>query len=351
MPMAIIPMLKLSKKIGEGLLKNDSDLKHLLLQSDDLRVGFPFPPTLTIPQEDISKAFDQMLSTRFNPRGWGIVFLSTSEDVDYHDIETNDYRPILYSSDPLHICNAGSQILAQGTWMTQSNALKTHKKAKSIIQFKLQNPKGLLWLCPGKQNSVSGTEIRTMDQLFGQGHGIDATFFNEGALQTTQGIWVELQKRRDASILEATRKMVVRTPAIIPNRIFDTAAGGRPTTKETQLKDSNTIQQGWILLPSLPIDTNPTELLQTILQAKDTETKRADGVVAIPIEDMGILLTRSDLFEKVWLQDAKEDLRTALTCPPTANNLKFLDGEKDEMDLGANDGSEAGVDARLPPDR
>jgi hypothetical protein len=378
MPMAIIPMLKLSKKIGHGLstithkvlsdlidasilepieklghtmlLKKDSDLKHLLLQSDDLRVGFPFPPTLTIPQEDISRAFDQMLSTHFEPKGWGIVFLSTSEEVDYDDIETNDYRPILYSSDPLHICNAGSQILAQGTWMTQSSALKTHKRAKSIIQFKLQNPKGLLWLCPGKQNSISGTEIRTMDQLFGQGHGIDATFFN-GGVQTTHGIWVELQKRRDAAILEATRNMVVRTPAIIPNRIFDTAVGGRPTTKEMQLKDSKTIHQGWLLLPSLPIDTNPAELLQTVLQAKDTETKRADGVVAILIEDMGILLARSDLFEKVRLKDVKTDLMTALTCLPTANNLKFLDGEKDEMDIGDNDESEAGVSARLPPDR
>ena len=46
-----------------------------------------------------------------------------------------------------------------------------------------------------------------------------------------------------------------------------------------------------------------------------------------------------------------ENLLVALTVPPTANNLKFLDGKKDEMDLGANDGSEAGVDARLPPDR
>jgi hypothetical protein len=194
-----------------------------------------------------------------------------------------------------------------------------------------------------------------LDQLFGQGHGIDATFFNEGALQTTQGIWVELQKRRDATILEATRKMVVRTPAIIPNRIFDTVAGGRPTTKGTQLKNSNTIHQGWLLLPSLPIDTNPTELLQTVLQAKDTETRRADGVVAIPIDDMGILLTRSDLFEKVRLQDVKEDLHTALMCPPTANNLNFLKGPDESgdcvMDFGANYGSEAGVNARLPPDR
>jgi hypothetical protein len=381
--MAIIPMLKLSKKIGQGLstithkilsdlinasilepieklghtmlLKKDSDLKHLLLESDDLRVDFPFPPTLTIPQEDISKALDQMLSTHFGPKGWGIIFLSTSEEVDYDDIETNDYRPILYSSDPLHICNAGSQILAQGTWMTQSIGLRAHKKAKSIIQYKLQNPKGLLWLCPGKQNSVSGKETRTMDQLFGQGHGIDATFFNKDPQQTTHGIWVELQKRRDAAILEATRKMIVRTPAIIPNRIFDTVAGGRPTTKETQLRDSNTIHKEWLLLPALTIDTNPTELHQSVLQAKNTETQRADGVVAIPIESMGILLTRSNLFTKVQLKDTWESLLVALTVPPTAHNLKFLK-EPDEsgeymMDFGANYGSEAGVKAGLPPVR
>jgi len=53
----------------------------------------------------------------------------------------------------------------------------------------------------------------------------------------------------------------------------------------------------------------------------------------------------------VRLKDVKTDLMTALTCLPTANNLKFLDGEKDEMDIGDNDGSEAGVSARLPPDR
>ncbi len=373
MPMTIIPMLKLSKKIGQGLstithkvlsdlidasilepieklghtmlLKKDSDLKHLLLQSDDLRVGFPFPPTLTIPQEDISKSFDQMISTHFSPKGWGIVFLSTSEDVDHDDIETNDYRPILYSSDPLHICNTDSQILAQGTWLTQSNGLKAHKKAKSIIQYKLQNPKGLLWLCPGKQNSVLGTEIRTMDQLFGQGHGIDATFFNGGALQTTHGIGVELQKRRNAAIIETTRKAVTLIPTIIPDRIFDTAVGGRPTTIDRPLKDSSTIHQGWLLLPQLSIDTNPTELLQTVLHAKDTETTRPDGVVVIPIENMGILLSRSNQFENMNLGEVWKELLVSLTAPPTVNFLRV----DYMMDFGANHGNEAGVDAGLPP--
>jgi hypothetical protein len=55
-----------------------------------------------------------MLLTHFGDRGWVIVFLSTLEEVYYPDIETNDYKPLLYSNDPLHICNVGSLILAQG---------------------------------------------------------------------------------------------------------------------------------------------------------------------------------------------------------------------------------------------
>jgi len=382
MPMAIIPMLKLSPKIDQGLstitckvlsdlvdasllepiekqghtllLKKDSDLKQFLLQSHDLRVGFPFSSTLPIPQEDITKAFDQMLSTHFGDRGWGIVFLSTSEEVDYPDIETNDYKPLLYSNDPLHICNAGSQILAQGTWLTQSQGLRAHKKAKSILQYQLQNPKGLLWLCTGKQNTVSGTELRTMDHLFGPGHGICDAFFNGGAFQTTQEIWVELQTLRNTAILVAARKAVAQVPAIIPNRVFETNAG-RPTTTDMPLKGSSTIHQGWLLLPLQQIDTNPTELLQTVLSSKDTETTMPNGVVAIPVEDMGILLARSTQFEKVSLGTVWKDLLRALTLPPTANNLKFLEEEESEefvMEFVHDyNGSEAGVNARLPPSK
>jgi hypothetical protein len=336
------------------LLKKDSDLKQFLLQSHDLRVGFPFSSTLPIPQEDITKAFDQMLSTHFGDRGWGIVFLSTSEEVDYPDIETNDYKPLLYSNDPLHICNAGSQILAQGTWLTQSQGLRAHKKAKSILQYQLQNPKGLLWLCTGKQNTVSGTELRTMDHLFGPGHGICDAFFNGGAFQTTQEIWVELQTLRNTAILVAARKAVAQVPAIIPNRVFETNAG-RPTTTDMSLKGSSTIHQGWLLLPLQQIDTNPTELLQTVLSSKDTETTMPNGVVAIPVEDMGILLARSTQFEKVSLGTVWKDLLRALTLPPTANNLKFLEEEESEefvMEFVHDyNGSEAGVNARLPPSK
>jgi hypothetical protein len=145
--------------------------------------------------------------------------------------------------------------------------------------------------------------------------------------------------------------VVALIPVIIPDRIFDTAVGGRPTTIDRPLKDTNTIHQGRLLLPQLSIDTNPTELLQTVSHAKDTETRRADGVVAIPIEDMGILLTHSNLFEKVWLQDVWKNLLTALTCPPTAGNLQFLEGEDYEMDFGEDYGKEAGVNTGLPPNK
>jgi hypothetical protein len=76
-----------------------------------------------------------------------------------------------------------------------------------------------------------------------------------------------------------------------------------------------------------------------------------DGVVVIPIEDMGILLTHSNLFEKVRLQDVWKNLLTALTCPPTDGNLRFLEGEDYEMDFGENYGKEAGLNAGLPPNK
>jgi hypothetical protein len=121
------------------------------------------------------------------------------------------------------------------------------------------------------------------------------------------------------------------------------------------LKASSTIHQGWLLLPLQQIDTNPTELLQTVLSSKDTEATMPNGVVAIPVEDMGILLARSTQFEKVSLGTVWKDLLRALTLPPTTNNLKFLEEEESEefvMEFVHDyNGSEAGVNARLPPSR
>jgi hypothetical protein len=67
------------------------------------------------------------------------------------------------------------------------------------------------------------------------------------------------------------------------------------------LTGSNTIHKGWLLLPKLAVDTNPTELLQTVIASKETETTMPSGVVAIPIENMGILLSRNNQFEKVHM--------------------------------------------------
>jgi hypothetical protein len=95
-------------------------------------------------------------------------------------------------------------------------------------------------------------------------------------------------------------------------------------------KGSSTIHQGRLLLPLQQIDTNPTELLQTVLSSKDTEPTIPNGVVVIPVVDMGILLTHYTQFEKVSLGTVWKDLLRVLTLPPTVSNLKFLKEEESE---------------------
>jgi hypothetical protein len=80
-----------------------------------------------------------------------------------------------------------------------------------------------------------------------------------------------------------------------------------------------------------------------------------NGVVVIPIEDMGILLAHSTQFEKVSLGKVWEDLLLTLTLSPADSNLKFLLEEPYEeyvMEFVHNyNDSEAGVNPRLPPSR
>ncbi len=91
------------------------------------------------------------------------------------------------------------------------------------------------------------------------------------------------------------------------------------------------------------------------MSSKDTETTIPNGVVAIPVEDMGILLVHNTQFEKVSLGTVWKDLLRALTVPPTVCNLKFLKEEESEeivMEFihDYND-SEVGVNVILPPSK
>jgi len=342
MPGAILPCLSLPSKIGQGLsaltmkvisdlvsstllepiekqghtmlLLKASDLKPALLLSDDLRVGSPFSSTLPVPQEHIAQAFERLVSSHFGPKGWGFTHLSVVDDTEFPNIETNDFKPVMHSEDKFHISNAGSQILAQGNWMLQSQSLRQLKRAKGILQFPWAYPKGLIWLFTGKPTTPNAAmEYRSTEQLFGKGHEVD-TLLRASALDTTEKLSIALQQYRDAAILLTARTVVADGPALIPNHVFDaTAAGPRIVSKS--LPGSSTIHQSWLWPTSTDIDVAPTELLLTILTAKNTEATTPQGVIAMQMDDTGILVARNDQFGNATLSEAFKTLKAAFAAP------------------------------------
>ena len=70
----------------------------------------------------------------------------------------------------------------------------------------------------------------------------------------------------------------------------------------------------------------PTELLLTILTAKDTEAKSPQGVIAMQIDDTGILVARNDQFGNATLREVFKTLKAAFTAP----RLKIAVREEEE---------------------
>jgi hypothetical protein len=353
MPGAILPILSLPPKIGQGLsaltmkvitdlvnstllepiekqghtmlLLKASDLKPALLLSDDLRVGSPFSSTLPVPQEHITQAFERLASSHFGPRGWGFIHLSVMDDTEFPNIETNDFKPVMHSEDKFHICNAGSQILAQGNWMLQSQSLRQLKRTKGILQFPWEYPKGLIWLFTGKSTKpTAAMEYRSTEQLFGKGHGVD-TLLRNSSFDTTGKLSIALQQHREAAILLTARTVVAYGPVLIPNYVFDATAAGPGIVAKT-LPGLSNIHQSWLWPSATDIDVAPTELLLTILMAKDTETKMPQGVIAMQMDDMGILVARNNQFGNANLSEVFKTLKAAFIAP----RLKITIREEDE---------------------
>jgi len=353
MPGAILPILSLPPKIGQGLsaltmkvitdlvnstllepiekqghtmlLLKASDLKPALLLSDDLRVGSPFSSTLPVPQEHITQAFERLASSHFGPRGWGFIHLSVMDDTEFPNIETNDFKPVMHSEDKFHICNAGSQILAQGNWMLQSQSLRQLKRTKGILQFPWEYPKGLIWLFTGKSTKpTAAMEYRSTEQLFGKGHGVD-TLLRNSSFDTTGKLSIALQQHREAAILLTARTVVAYGPVLIPNYVFDATAAGPGIVAKT-LPGLSNIHQSWLWPSATDIDVAPTELLLTILMAKDTETKMPQGVIAMQMDDMGILVARNNQFGNANLSEVFKTLKAAFIAP----RLKIAIREEDE---------------------
>ena len=70
----------------------------------------------------------------------------------------------------------------------------------------------------------------------------------------------------------------------------------------------------------------PTELLLTILKAKDTEAKTPQGVIAMQMDDTGILVARNDQFGNATLREVFKTLKAAFSAP----RLKIAVREEEE---------------------
>ena len=140
----------LLKKGHTLLIRQGSDLKAALLQTDKIRVGFHYNSTMEVSDEDITTELEYTLQRKF-PAEWGIVLLSVGDDAVY-PFESADFEPQLQSPDPLHITNIDSHILSQGSWTSSSLALKRFNQKKGIIQQPLSSPRGILWIYQGFRN-------------------------------------------------------------------------------------------------------------------------------------------------------------------------------------------------------
>jgi len=334
LPIAMASLLSLSSKLGKGLseitmtvllglidadilepigkkghtliIPRGSDLKDSLLKTDALRLGYPYASaSIQVSEEAITKAFER-LSTHISPNFWGMVLLDVDEDSEYPNIETANFLPSIRSDDPFHINRVDSQILAQGSWWIQSQALKKLRKNKGLHQFPLKHPRMLLWLCPGK---IPGQEdFYSLSQLFGQDQNIENDL-RGGVFESSAVVHRTIQEYRTKAIITAARSAVARGPAIIPGfSLVNKTVQTVPTPR------SEKVNQDWLALPRLHLATDPIELLTVISKAKETEATNPIGVVAYSMPEWGILLTRSDQFEQAKLQTIFRDtLPQALT--------------------------------------
>jgi hypothetical protein len=167
-------------------------------------------------------------------------------------------------------------------------------------------------------------EYRSTEQLFGKGHGVD-TLLRNSSFDTTGKLSIALQQHREAAILLTARTVVAYGPVLIPNYVFDATAAGPGIVAKT-LPGLSNIHQSWLWPSATDIDVTPTELLLTILMAKDTETKMPQGVIAMQMDDMGILVARNNQFGNANLSEVFKTLKAAFIAP----RLKITIREEDE---------------------
>ena len=341
LPLAITTMIGVPKQLGQGLsdltiqalkdlveaeliepilkkghtllIRQGSDLRTAILQTDKIRVGSHYSSTtMEVPDEDIEAALENTIQRIFPD--WGIVLLSVSADAVF-PFESNDFEPQLQSEDPLHITNTGSHILAQGSWTISSQTFKRWRQKKGIIQLPLSRPRGILWLYPGFQEPPNGSTFRTLTQLLGPQHGTTQFLSVLGAredLESSAAVLNVLRDCRQQAILAELRKAVQLRAFFIPGHTIQIVEGKRRAVP-TQQTHSSQVRPSW--LPQFEMASNGTEILQAALSVSKDDPS---GIAAHPLAQYGVLLTKFDQFEKV-------DLTAALSALPVALQLDPVD--------------------------
>jgi len=350
LPLAITTMIGVPKQLGQGLsdvtnqvlrdmveanllepllkkghtllIRQGSDLKTALLQTDKLKVGSHYTSSVEVPEEDIAMALDNTLPRKF-PAEWGIVILSVGDDAEY-PFETADFTPQLHSPDPLHIANIGSHILSQGLWITSSSALKRFRQKKGIIQQPLSSPRGIMWIYPGFQEPPNDTTHRSLPQLLGPQYGTLQFLSALGVRTDFKSSMEVLETLRDCrrqAILSELCLATEHRPIFIPAHSIRTVQGQRQAVPLDRSR-SHQVQQNW--LPRLGIAANNTEILQAAISEAKNDPK---GVAAHILENHGVLLTTFNQFETVCLSTAMSALPEALLKEPVS--MAELTGDMD----------------------
>jgi len=284
------------------LIKANSDILQAVLRSDGLRVGWPINfDTLEITKEETEGALQHLLSLVYRGRGWGIVRLSVSDMADFPNFDVTDFEPRQELNNPYHISQSGSQILTLGRWIADSPALRQLKLAKGILIFNTPHPKGILWICPGKETQGQ-KEYRSLGRLLGRGEETDRqihTRLQETLLQQFDSdisLLATLDKMRMDILLESIHPILEGSPAILQDHYIETDA----TNKETVVCHRPTlrpqIQVTWNLQPRWKASADTEELIGALFVAKTKgllNTQYHLGILNVP--QVGtLILTATD---------------------------------------------------------
>ncbi len=211
------------------------DILQAVLRSDSLRVGWPINfNTLEVSKEETEGSLQHLLSLVYKNRGWGIVLLSVSDVADYPNFDLTDFESTQEFTNPYHISPSGSQILTLGRWITDSPSLRQLKLAKGILIFNTPHPKGILWICPGKE-TPGHQEYRSFARLLGRGEDTDRQVHARlqetlvKQFDTDTSLLGTLDRMRMDILLETIHPIVEGSPAILQDHYIETDATNQET--------------------------------------------------------------------------------------------------------------------------